>query len=195
MADQATPSQRVVGSTPTRRTKFRRSQPCGPAVRTLSRDQSTGLVSGNLERGPPDVGATGRDELPGEAARHCGPLVSHAPLHGAGARSSRWVERARRLACRRAPNGVDPVAPLTPDQEAMHGALSPAAPLWPSLASHDDRRLWKPDSGAGTAAHRRPPGRSRPPADPIKRSNSLETVARHRRLEPNYSERSGPSPT
>ena len=63
--------------------------------------------------------------------------------------------------------------------------------VWPALASHDDRRLRKPDSGAGTAAHRRPPGRSRPPADPIKRSNSLETVARHRRLEPNYSERSG----
>ena len=86
------------------------------------------------------------------------------------------------------------MAPLTSDQEAMHGALFDLRLLMrPSLASHDDRRLRKPDSGAGTAAHRRPPGRSRPPADPIKRSNSLETVARHRRLEPNYSERSGPS--
>ena len=51
MPDHATPSQRVVGSTPTRRTNSRRPQPCQPAARALSCDRSTGLVSGNLERG------------------------------------------------------------------------------------------------------------------------------------------------
>jgi hypothetical protein len=40
-------NQRVVGSTPTRRTSFRRRQPCRPAEGALSRDQTTGMVSGN----------------------------------------------------------------------------------------------------------------------------------------------------
>src|SRR4051794_11047397 len=52
-ADQATPSQRVVGSSPTRRTNFRRPQPCPTTAGTLSPDQTTGLVSANLERAVP----------------------------------------------------------------------------------------------------------------------------------------------
>ena len=50
MPDQATPSQRVVGSIPTRRTNFRRLQPCGTAKRALvnadeqSADVQLGLV-------------------------------------------------------------------------------------------------------------------------------------------------------
>jgi hypothetical protein len=50
-ADHATPSQRVVGSTPTRRTDFRRPRPCRPAEQALSRDRTTSWVSGNLKRG------------------------------------------------------------------------------------------------------------------------------------------------
>ena len=44
-------NQRVVGSIPTRRTGFRRPHSCWPAERALSRDRTTGLVSGNPERG------------------------------------------------------------------------------------------------------------------------------------------------
>ena len=47
MADHATPSQRVVGSTPTRRTSFRRPWACRQAAGAVSRDRTTGLVSGN----------------------------------------------------------------------------------------------------------------------------------------------------
>ena len=53
MSDHATPSQRVVGSTPTRRTNLCRPQACWPAAGALSYDQSTGLVNRNLERGVP----------------------------------------------------------------------------------------------------------------------------------------------
>src|SRR5687767_7755235 len=53
MADHATPSQRVVGSTPTRRTNSRRPQPCRRSAGALSPDQTTGLVSGNPERAVP----------------------------------------------------------------------------------------------------------------------------------------------
>src|SRR5215212_6475634 len=44
------PLASVVGSTPTRRTHFRRPQPCRPAAGALNRDQTTGFVNGNLER-------------------------------------------------------------------------------------------------------------------------------------------------
>src|SRR3954451_9157614 len=46
-------NQGVVGSIPTRRTNFCRPQPCRPPAEALSRDQATGLVSGNLERAVP----------------------------------------------------------------------------------------------------------------------------------------------
>ena len=49
--DHATPSQRVGGSIPSRRTHSRRPQPCPPAAGALSRDQNTGLVGVNLEGG------------------------------------------------------------------------------------------------------------------------------------------------
>jgi hypothetical protein len=51
LADQATPSQRIVGSSPTRRPDSRTSQPYQPAEGVLSRDRTSRLVSGNLERG------------------------------------------------------------------------------------------------------------------------------------------------
>jgi len=66
--DHATPSQRVVGSIPTRRTSFRRSQLLPPTEEALSRDRTTGLVSGNQARcvsteplppRPPTSAATG----------------------------------------------------------------------------------------------------------------------------------------
>jgi hypothetical protein len=45
--DHLTRNQRVVGSTPTRRTSFRRPWACGQAAGAVSRDRTTGLVSGN----------------------------------------------------------------------------------------------------------------------------------------------------
>ena len=75
MDDQATPSQRVVGSTPTRRTNFRRPPPCRPAEEARSRDQTTGLVNGNLEHGAALRAVAGDDEVVALQGLRLGPLI------------------------------------------------------------------------------------------------------------------------
>ena len=79
MPDHATPSQRVVGSTPTRRTI-----PAGHSLagqrRALSRDQTTGLVNGNLERGTWATGASFVDHGVRIVLGGVGTVRAHVPV-------------------------------------------------------------------------------------------------------------------
>jgi hypothetical protein len=89
MADHETPSQRVVGSIPTRRTNSRRSQPWGASAGALSPDQTTALVTGNLERALPRLVVVAGDDAAGLEQKLQPPANGAATCRSEGTRDDR----------------------------------------------------------------------------------------------------------